>query len=93
MRHPFRSGLVEVPSYYPRDTIDIDIAARDENLPRKFQIQQSQPAWNLHRSRRSIVPTPPCRFERDYNTVLYIRVSGAFLNIRSNPRVKFGSAI
>lgn len=67
--------------------------AWNENSGEKFQIQRSQPVWNLHHSApdRSFLLCMPLRKSRDYSVVIYIRVSEAFLNIRSNAREKFGS--
>lgn len=40
---------------------------------------------------RSFLLCMPLRKSRDYSVVIYIHVSEAFLNIRSNAREKFGS--
>lgn len=89
----FPVWFIRRPSRYPRDTIDIDIVAREMKIPEKIS-NSTEPAsleFTPFRADRSFLLCMPLRKSRDYSVVIYIRVSEAFLNIRSNAREKFGS--
>lgn len=89
---PFRSGLSEGHRVI-RMIQSILILSREMKIPEKIS-NSTEPAsleFTPFRADRSSLLCMPLRKSRDYSVVIYIHVSEAFLNIRSNAREKFGS--